>query len=104
LVAEADPHHFKESTPTMNDATLPLPGLSPIFGKALIARFDGDLLSSDAGVLALRAVEDRLGVADRLAGCINDPRAQDQVIHRAKFSMGAPSRLLIGRRFSLRRG
>ena len=65
----------------MTDPMLPLPGLSPVSGKSVIARFDGGLLSSDAGVLALREVEQRLGVADRLAGCIKDPRCQDQVTH-----------------------
>jgi hypothetical protein len=31
--------------------------------------------------LVLREVEQRLGVAERLAGCIVDPRAQNHVIH-----------------------
>ena len=65
----------------MNDPTLPLPGLSPVSGKAVVAKFDGGLLSSDAGVLALREVEQRLRVADRLAACIKDPRAPDQITH-----------------------
>jgi hypothetical protein len=65
----------------MNDAMLPLLGLSPVLGKPLVARFDGGPLSSDAGVLVLREVEQRFGVAERLARCINDPRAQNQVVH-----------------------
>jgi hypothetical protein len=65
----------------MNDPTLPLLGLSPVLGKPIVARFDGGPLSSDAGVLILREVEQRLGVAERLAGCIADPRAQSQVVH-----------------------
>src|SRR5215211_3942722 len=65
----------------MNDPMLPLPGLSPVSGKAVVAKFDGGLLSSDAGVLALREVEKRLRVADRLAACIDDPRAPDQITH-----------------------
>jgi hypothetical protein len=59
----------------------PLPGLSPVAGKPLIARFDGGQLSSDGGLLALRQVEDRLGIADRLAACIDDPRAPERVRH-----------------------
>jgi hypothetical protein len=51
----------------MNDATLSLPGLSPVCDKRVEVRFDGGLLSSDGGVLALREIEKRLGVADRLA-------------------------------------
>ena len=65
----------------MNDPTLPLPGLSPVWGKSVVAKFDGGLLSSDGGVLALREVEQRLRVADRLAGCIKDPRSPAAITH-----------------------
>src|SRR3954451_17406861 len=65
----------------MNDPKLPLPGLSPVAGKSVVAQFDGGLLSSDGGVLALRAVEQRLRVAARFAACIEDPRAPDQITH-----------------------
>jgi len=60
---------------------LPLAGLSPVDGKAVVAKFDGGLLSSDGGVLALREAEQRLGVADRLAACLVDLRAPDQITH-----------------------
>src|SRR5215208_267751 len=66
----------------MNDPTLPLPGLSPVSGKSVVAQFDGGLLSSNGGVLALREVEKRRRVADRFAACIKDPRAPDQITHR----------------------
>ena len=56
----------------MVDPTLPLPGLSPIAEKAIVARFDGGRLSSDGGLLVLRQIERRLSVADRLAACIDD--------------------------------
>ena len=59
----------------MNDPMLPLPELSPVSGKTVVAKFDGGLLSSDGGVLLLREVEQRLRVADRLAACMVDPRA-----------------------------
>jgi Transposase DDE domain group 1 len=65
----------------MNDPMLPLPGLSPVLGKPVVARFDGGQLSSDAGVLVLREIEQRLGISARLAACIDDPRAQNQVAH-----------------------
>ena len=65
----------------MENSILPLPGLSPVAGKSIVARFDGGLLSSDGGILALREAEQRLRVADRLAGCIEDPRAPDQITH-----------------------
>lgn len=42
---------------------LPLPGLSPASGKPILIKFDGDLLSSEGGVLTLREVETRPHVA-----------------------------------------
>ena len=65
----------------MDDLTLPLPGLSPVSGKRLDVRFDGGMLSSDGGILLLREVEQRLGVADRLAACIKDPRSPEHITH-----------------------
>src|SRR6202453_63858 len=65
----------------MNGPMLPLPGLSSASGKPVVVKFDGGLLSSDGGVLALREVEQRLRVADRLAACMIDPRAADQITH-----------------------
>ena len=65
----------------MTDSTPMLPGLSPVGGKAIVAQFDGGLLSSDGGVLVLREVEQRLRVASRMAACIADPRAPDQITH-----------------------
>jgi hypothetical protein len=59
----------------------PVTGRSPVEGKPIIARFDGGSLSSDGGLLALREVEDRLGVAQRLAACIEDPRAPERIQH-----------------------
>ena len=49
----------------MTDFMLALPGLSPVSGKTVVAKFDGGLLSSDGGILVLREVEQRLRVADR---------------------------------------
>src|SRR5260370_29871592 len=60
--------------PAMNDPMLPLPGLSPVNGKAVVARFDGGLLASDVGILPLREVERRLRVSDWLAAPLGDPR------------------------------
>jgi hypothetical protein len=65
----------------MVDDTPLLPGLSPVAGKAVVARFDGGKLSSEGGLLALREVETRLGLADRLAGCLKDPRAPERTRH-----------------------
>ena len=66
----------------MVDATPFLPGLSPVQSKAVVARFDGGRLSSEGGLLALREIERRLGLAARLAGCLRDPRMPEKVVHR----------------------
>ena len=59
-----------------------LPGLSPLGGRPIEARFDDALASSDGGLLLLREVEQRLGMARRMAACIRDPRAPERVSHR----------------------
>ena len=51
-----------------------LPGLSPVGGEPVLIAFDGGRLTSDAGVLVLAEIERKLGVAERLARCIEDPR------------------------------
>ena len=62
--------------------TIPaLPGLSPVGGKPVVARFDGGHLSSDGGLLMLREVEQRLDVAGRMATCLTDPRDPKRVVH-----------------------
>jgi hypothetical protein len=65
----------------MHQLSLSLPGLSPVAGKEIVARFDGGRLSSDGGVLLLREVETRLGFAERLAGCLVDARDPDRISH-----------------------
>ena len=58
---------MKESTPY-------LPGLSPVAGRELHARFDGGRLSSDGGVLLLREIESGLGLAELLSSSMKDQR------------------------------
>jgi Transposase DDE domain group 1 len=60
---------------------LVLPGSSSIAGKEVRTTFDGGRLTSDAGVLVLAEIERRLGTAERLARCIEDPRAPERVHH-----------------------
>jgi hypothetical protein len=58
-----------------------LPGLSPVRGKPVQVTFDGGRLTSDAGVLVLAEVERRLGLAERLARCLTDPRSPERIRH-----------------------
>src|SRR5690606_15410445 len=49
--------------------------------KKVSVAFDGGLLSSDGGVLLLRGVERRLGLAERLAACMADRRDPTRIDH-----------------------
>ena len=70
-----------EFAPAMDDSTGVLPGLPSVKGKPVPVAFDGGRMTSDAGILLLAAIEQRLGIAERLAECIEDPRAPERVRH-----------------------
>jgi Transposase DDE domain group 1 len=57
------------------------PGLSPVGGKPVQVTFDAGRLTSDGGILLLAEIERRLGLAERLARCLEDPRAPERVRH-----------------------
>ena len=65
----------------MTEATEILPGLPAVKGKPVHVAFDGGRLTSDAGILLLAAIEQRLKIAERLAACLEDPRDPDRVRH-----------------------
>jgi hypothetical protein len=65
----------------MAEGALVLPGSSQVAGKAVRVAFDGGRLTSDAGVLVLADIERRLGIAERLARCLADPRSPERVHH-----------------------
>ena len=52
-----------------------------IFAKAVVAKFDQEHGSSDGGALLLKAVDEELGLSERLAACIEDPRQAGKVRH-----------------------
>src|SRR5436305_10479029 len=62
------------------DSPLPF-DLPSVARKKLSVGFDGGQLSSDAGVLVLRGVERKLGLADRLASCIREWRKPERIEH-----------------------
>ena len=65
----------------MGEGTGILPGIPAVAGKPVQVGFDGGRLTSDAGILLLSAVEQRLRIAERLAACLEDPRDPDRVRH-----------------------
>jgi len=65
----------------MSDTTAVPFGFPALCRKKVTVAFDGGRLTSDGGVLLLAQVEQRLGLADRLAKCIEDPRDPAAVRH-----------------------
>jgi hypothetical protein len=80
-VLKPDQPKATEFAPAMDEGTGILPGLPPVAGKPIHLTFDGGRMTSDAGILLLAAIEQRLGIAERLADCIADPRAPERVRH-----------------------
>ena len=73
LLLRQSQHGCTEFAPAMDDRTEIVPGFPPVAGKPVHVSFDGGRMTSDAGILLLAAIEQRLGIADRLANCIEDP-------------------------------
>ncbi len=65
----------------MEADTLPSFKFPAVARKKVSVAFDGGMLSSDAGVLLLRDVEKKLGIAQRLSACLKDRRDPDLISH-----------------------
>jgi len=52
--------------------------------RQLQAVFDQEGVTSDAGALLLREVDEHIGLTDKLAGAMGDPRQQGKVTHSAR--------------------
>ena len=52
-----------------------------VAGRAVVARFDGGTLTSDAGAVLLREVERRTGILTQFAACFRDHRDPARVTH-----------------------
>jgi hypothetical protein len=63
------------------DATPFLPSLSPVGPKSLTATFEGGRLSSDGGLIVLREIASRLGLAQAIAACLRDERDPTRIQH-----------------------
>jgi hypothetical protein len=75
LGVQARSTEVADFVPAMDEATGILPGLPAVAGTPVHVGFDGGRLTSDAGILLLAAIEQRLKIAERLAACIEDRRA-----------------------------
>ena len=56
-------------------------GFAPAAGRAVVAGFDGGMITSDAGALLLGATDRAIGLIRRFAACFADHRSADQVEH-----------------------
>ena len=65
----------------MDDDTDLLFDLPSVSRKKVSAAFDGGRITSDGGVMLLAQAERRLGIVDRLAGLIADPRDPALITH-----------------------
>lgn len=70
-----------EPPPITMHATPILPGLSPLAGKSLTVTFDAGRLSSDGGLIVLREIAARLGLAPVIALPLRDRRVPARVRH-----------------------
>jgi len=70
-----------------------LPGLSPVAAKSLTATFDAGRLSSDGGLVALREIERRLGLAATITAPLRDDRNPARVRH--SYAEMATARMLM---------
>ena len=57
--------------------------------RRVVADFDGGPITSDAGALLLRRVEQRLSLLDQVADCFTDHRNPDRIQHSLR-TLGAP--------------
>jgi hypothetical protein len=74
LVAEAGSTKTNGVRARHDEGTGVLPGLPAVVGKPVQIGFGGVRLTSDPVFVLLAAIEQRLGIADRLAACIEDRR------------------------------
>jgi Transposase DDE domain group 1 len=70
-----------------------LPGLSPVAAKSLTATFDAGRLSSDGGLVVLREIERRLGLATTITSPLRDDRDPARVRH--SYAEMATTRMLM---------
>ena len=68
----------------MPDATPQKCSLSPVNDKAVLLNFDGAETSSNAGLMLLVTIEQRLGLSGSLASCLDDPRDPAKTRHLLK--------------------
>src|SRR6202521_2649246 len=68
----------------MTECTQSSFGFHALFRREVVAQFDGGDITSDAGGLLLREVDQKLNLTPRLAACFTDHRRSDKIEHRVQ--------------------
>src|SRR5438105_11745229 len=63
-------------------------GFAPVEGRAVVAAFDGGMMTSEAGAMLLGAADRTIGLVARFAGCFTDHRAAGLVEHPVASLVG----------------
>lgn len=72
---------MSKNTNILRPNTTTLFKLSDFGKKPMEVKFINEQISHDGGLLLLNEVEKQLGLIEKLAGCISDPRHQGYVVH-----------------------
>jgi hypothetical protein len=70
------------------DCSADLFGFARVEGRAVVARFDGGKIASDAGALLLGATDRAIRLVDRFAECFADSRAPELIEHTVGTLVG----------------
>src|SRR5918911_4222699 len=63
-------------------------GFAAVDGRAVVAAFDGGRVTSDAGALLLGATDRAIRLVERFAGCFQDGRDADGLVHTVATLVG----------------
>ena len=59
-----------------------------LFSKEIVADFTGGLISSDAGGLVLREIDQRYRLTEKASSCLRDSRDRNCITHDLKTVLG----------------
>ena len=68
----------------MTECTQSSFGFAALYQRDVVAQFDGGDITTDAGGLLLRQVDQRLSLIERLAACFTDYRRPEQIEHQVR--------------------
>jgi hypothetical protein len=73
---------MKEETPMKTNCTAKQLEFQGLCGKKIILSNDGDLTTTDGGLILIQLIEKQFGIIRKLATCFHDLRRQRAIKHR----------------------